>query len=121
MWAVLLQPPQAPPVGFWGGEGWARCFSGEKKDNVMPRLGLEWWKQELSLHPQELSELNQRILLPCWICVLSCPLWKGSSRARFVSSPTCGDRNALRGHEGEGGGPGSSHRAVLAWFARWPT
>lgn len=37
----------------------------------MPRLGLEWWKQELSLHPQELSELNQRILLPCWICVLS--------------------------------------------------
>lgn len=44
----------------------------------------------------------------CWICVSSASrhLWRGISRGRFVSRPKCGSRNAPRGHEDGGGGPG---------------
>lgn len=62
----------SPPSALWWGfgglavlpVGWVWCFAVEKRGNVRPRLGLEWWKQELSPHLRELNELNQEILSP---------------------------------------------------------
>lgn len=51
LWAV---PPHAPLVGFGR---WVWCFAAEKRGKVRPRLGLEWWQQEI-------NELNHKILSP---------------------------------------------------------
>lgn len=80
---------------------------------------LEWWKQEFSLHLQELNELNQQISYPCWDCDLFCleaPL-KGLCQGQVVSSPQFRSRNPVRGGEDEDDCLGSHCRTVLSWFA----